>query len=92
MRRELKLLKTVSEEMLRIRGDWKAVGMPTGAKNNLNAYLAIDSTVCVLWAAVRLTQQRTFMVGDRTVALLCLRMNDTARRNTHTHRVDVLLT
>jgi hypothetical protein len=46
--------------------------MPAGAKNNLNAYLAIYSKVCVLWAAVRLTQQRTLMDGDKTVAGSCL--------------------
>jgi len=57
--------------------------MPTGAKNNLNAYLAIYSTVCVLWAAVRLTKQRILMAGNKTVAALCPRTNDRARRNTH---------
>ena len=55
--------------------------MPARAKNNLNAYLAIYSTVCVLWAAVRVPQQRTLVVGDKTVEALCARTNDTARRN-----------
>jgi hypothetical protein len=90
MRWKIKL-QTVSEgEMLRTHGSLKGSGtMPAGAKNNLNEYLAIYSTVCVLWTAVRLTQQRTLMVGDKTVVALCLRMNDTARRNTNTG--DVLL-
>jgi hypothetical protein len=34
--------------------------MQAGAKNNLNAYLAIYSTVCVLWAAVGLTKTAHF--------------------------------
>ena len=65
MRRKLQLQTLNEGEMLRIHEVWKVVGHASSAKNNLNAYLAIYSTVCVLWAAVRLTQQRTLMIGDK---------------------------
>ena len=45
--------------------------------------------MCVLWAAVRLPQQPTLLVGAKQWQLLCRRMDETARRNTQTG--DVLL-